>query len=430
MTVEPEINNVLGRLQELHPKQIDLSLSRIQNLLARLGSPQNTLPPVIHIAGTNGKGSTIAFLRAIFEAAGLRVHVYTSPHLVDFMERIVLAGEVISEDNLNQVLADCERANDGEAITFFEITTAAAFLAFASVPADIVILETGLGGRLDATNIIEKPALTAITPISMDHMHFLGNSLSKITAEKAAIQKHGVPSVVASQQKIAQEVLEAHAREVGTDIFLYGRDWQVATDTGDFIYRSSTRNLTLPKPSLYGAHQVINAGCAIACLEKLSATHITEKAMRNGLKNTIWPGRLERLREGRLVASLPNDWEIWLDGGHNAGAGEALGQTVSDWNEKPTHLVVGMLETKQIHDFLAPLAPQTKSMHMIEIPDEPKTAKASSLASAAHALGVRTAISENVHAAISDIIAKEKMASRILVCGSLHLLGHVYKLNI
>ena len=224
MILEQGTNNILDRLQELHPKQIDLSLGRIKNLMTRLGSPQNTLPPVIHIAGTNGKGSTIAFLRAMLEAAGLRVHVYTSPHLVNFVERIVLAGDVISENNLNQVLADCERANAGQAITFFEITTAAAFLAFASVPADAVILETGLGGRLDATNIIEKPVLTAITPISMDHMHFLGNSLSKIAAEKAAIQKRNVPSVVAAQQKITQKVLSAQARKVGTDIFLYGRD--------------------------------------------------------------------------------------------------------------------------------------------------------------------------------------------------------------
>ena len=430
MTLEQETNNVLNRLQELHPKQIDLSLGRIQNLMARLGSPQKTLPPVIHVAGTNGKGSTIAFLRAILEATGLRVHVYTSPHLVNFMERIVLAGDVISEDNLNQVLADCERANAGEPITFFEITTAAAFLAFASVPADVVILETGLGGRLDATNIIEKPALTVITPISMDHMHFLGNSLNKIAAEKAAIQKHNVPSVVASQQEISQRVLLAQAREVGTNIFLYGRDWQVTMDTDGFVYRSSKRHLTLPKPSLYGAHQLINAGCAIACLEKLSLFHITEKAMRLGLKNTMWPGRLEQLREGHLVTSLPNGWELWLDGGHNAGAGEALRQTLLDWNEKPTHLIVGMLETKQIHDFLAPLVPQTESMHMIEIPDEPKTAKASSLAAAAQELGVRTAISENVLNAISDIITKEKKTARILVCGSLYLLGHVYKLNI
>ena len=430
MILEQGTNNILDRLQELHPKQIDLSLGRIKNLMTRLGSPQNTLPPVIHIAGTNGKGSTIAFLRAMLEAAGLRVHVYTSPHLVNFVERIVLAGDVISENNLNQVLADCERANAGQAITFFEITTAAAFLAFASVPADAVILETGLGGRLDATNIIEKPVLTAITPISMDHMHFLGNSLSKIAAEKAAIQKRNVPSVVAAQQKITQKVLSAQARKVGTDIFLYGRDWHITMETDSFVYQSSKRHLTLPKPSLYGAHQLINAGCAVACLEKFSIFNITEKAMRHGLINTIWPGRLDRLRKGRLVTSLPDDWELWLDGGHNAGAGEALGQTLLDWNEKPTHLIVGMLETKQVHDFLAPLVNQAKSMHMIEIPDEPNTAKASSLASAAQALGVHTAISNNVLAAISDIIAKEKVPSRILVCGSLYLLGHVYNLNI
>jgi len=429
MILEQETNTVLDRLQELHPKKIDLSLGRIQNLMARLGSPQNTLPPVIHIAGTNGKGSTIAFLRAILEAAGLRVHTYTSPHLVTFMERITLAGEVISKDNLNQVLTECEKANAGKPITFFEITTAAAFLAFASVPADVVILETGLGGRLDATNIIKKPALTAITPIGMDHMQFLGNSLSKIASEKAAIQKHDVPSVVASQQEITQKVLLTQAREVGTDIFLYGRDWHVTINTDGFVYSSSKRYLKLPKPSLYGAHQFINAGCAIACLEKLNMFHITEKSMRHGLKQTMWPGRLERLKEGRLVASLPNDWELWLDGGHNADAGKALGLTLSDWNEKPTHLIVGMLETKQIHDFLAPLVPRTESMHMIEIPDEPKTTKAPYLASAARALGARTTSSGNVLNAISDIIAKEKKPSRILICGSLYLLGHVYKLN-
>ena len=428
MTLKREITKTLNRLRQIHPREIDLSLGRIENLMARLGSPQNSMPPTIHVAGTNGKGSTIAFLRAMLEAAGMRVHVYTSPHLIDFAERIVLAGKVISEDHLIKVLSECERVNNGEPITFFEITTAAAFLAFAGTPADIVILETGLGGRLDATNIVKKPALTVITPISMDHMQFLGNSLDKIAAEKAAIQKAAVPSVIAPQERVAQNILLAQGQKVGTDIFLYDRDWRVSISTDGFVYQSSEMHLHLPNPSLYGHHQFINAGCAIAGLEKLPNHNPTEKAIQIGLKETVWPGRLEKIDSGQLSISLPQNWELWVDGGHNAGAGKVIGQTLLSWIDKPTHLLIGMLDTKQAREFLAPMASHAKDIYTVEIPDQPNTASASSLADIARDLDLQSYVADNVRSAISTIIAEEKKPSRILVCGSLYLLSHVYGL--
>ncbi len=281
-----ESDAILERLHALHPKLIDLSLGRIEALMSRLGSPEKNLPPVIHIAGTNGKGSTLAFLRAMLEAASLRVHAYTSPHLVRFAERIMLAGNTVKEEDLVKLLSECERANGGEEITFFEITTAAAFLAFANVAAEIVLLETGLGGRLDATNLVAKPALTVITPIAMDHMQYLGDSLSEIAGEKAAIQKPGVTSVVGPQDEVAQAVILAVAEDVGAEVFLYGRDWRIDITDDGFAYSSEALELDLPRPSLPGAHQLINAATAIACLEQLTDFELSDRAIVRGLSNT------------------------------------------------------------------------------------------------------------------------------------------------
>lgn len=424
-----ESDVILERLHALHPKLIDLSLDRIETLMMQLGSPQDDLPPMIHVAGTNGKGSTIAFLRAVLEAAGLKVHVYTSPHLVRFAERIVLAGKIVAEDDLVTLLGECERANGGEEITFFEITTAAAFLAFANVAADIVLLETGLGGRLDATNLVAKPALTVITPVAMDHMHFLGDSLAEIAGEKAAIQKKGVPSVVGPQDDAALEVILAAAGDIGSEVFLYGRDWSIdATDSG-FSYQSEALQLALPAPSLPGPHQLINAGTAVACLEQLPGFTLAERSIARGLANAVWPGRLQHLTEGQIASALPEGWELWLDGGHNAAAGQALGAALSVWRDKPTHLVVGMLESKQALEFLTPLATVAESAQTIDIPGEANATPAPGLATIAADAGLRATAATDLHAAIGAIMAEEPGPARILVCGSLYLLSHIYREN-
>jgi dihydrofolate synthase/folylpolyglutamate synthase len=420
---------ILERLQALHPKLIDLSLGRIETLLERLGSPQDRLPPVIHVAGTNGKGSTIAFLRAILEAAGKTVHAYTSPHLVRFSERIVLAGEIINEDDLVTLLSECERCNGGEEITFFEITTAAAFLGFASVEADILLLETGLGGRLDATNLVKKPALTAITPIGMDHMHYLGNSLAAIAYEKAAIQKNRVPSIVGPQDDAALKVILETADTIGAKPFVSGENWQVAEEAGGFCYSSDALTLHLPTPSLPGGHQMVNAGTAIACIEKLPHNTITDHAISTGLCNAVWPGRLQKLTEGLLVDKLADGWELWLDGGHNPAAGEALGDALTAWNEKPTYLISGMSENKQAVEFFQPLAAVAKNMRAIDIPGDHASLPAAEIASAGREAGFQAETASSFNTALNAILVYEPGPARILVCGSLYLLGHVYDQN-
>ncbi len=349
-------DRVLERLGRLHPKLIDLSLGRVERLLAALGNPQDRLPPVVHVAGTNGKGSTVATLRACLEAGGWRVHAYISPHLVRFHERIRLAGELIEEEALLALLEECERANRGEPITYFEITTAAAFLAFSRTPADIVLLETGLGGRLDATNVVRRPAATAITPISLDHQAFLGDTIAAIAGEKAGILKSGAPAIIGPQMPEAAAVFAAHAAAVGAPLLRFGQEWR-CTATGDGMrYEGPGWRYDLPLPSLPGAHQIINAGTAIACLEQLTGFQIAGEAIARGLRRIDWPARLQRLTHGPLVEMLPEGSELWLDGGHNPGAGAALAAMAAGWHDRPLDLVVGMLNTKDAAGFLAPLA--------------------------------------------------------------------------
>ncbi len=353
MTAETS-DRVLERLGRLHPKLIDLSLGRIERLLAALGNPQDALPPVVHVAGTNGKGSTVATLRACLEAAGYRVHAYTSPHLVRFHERIRLAGRLIDEDALLALLEECERVNGGTPITYFEITTAAALLAFARNPADIVLLETGLGGRLDATNVIQRPAATAITPISLDHQAFLGDTIAAIAGEKAGILKPGAPAVVAPQPPEAEAVIEARAAGLDAPLLRWRREWRCEAAGDGMRYAGPRWRLDLPLPSLAGAHQIVNAGTAIACLEALAEFSLPPEAIAAGLRHIEWPARLQRLGRGPLVAMLPAGWELWLDGGHNPGAGAVLAAAVALWRDRPLHLIVGMLNTKDAAGFLAP----------------------------------------------------------------------------
>lgn len=420
---------LLERLSHLHPKVIDLSLERIKRLLARLGHPERSLPPVIHVAGTNGKGSTVAYLRAIAEAADLRAHAYTSPHLVRFHERIRLAGTLIGEDALSLLLDECERANGDAPITFFEVTTAAAFLAFARTPADMLLLEVGLGGRLDATNVIAQPALSIITPISIDHVQFLGDTLTAIAGEKAGILKPGVACVVGPQPPAAAAAIEARAKEVGAPLLRHGTEWHVeATDEG-FVYRGRTRRIDLPRPVLPGVHQIANAGMAVAAVDALAGGFVIgDDAIRTGLETAEWPARLQRLARGPLVKLLPAGWELWLDGGHNPAAGEALAETARGWRNRPLHLVVGMINTKDVAGFLRPLAPHTASLTALSIPGNPAAVAPEEIAAAGRALSLAAHTAPDATTALKQITATVAPA-RVLICGSLYLAGTVLAAN-
>lgn len=420
---------ILDRLKRLHPRLIDLSLDRIERLLAALGEPQRALPPVIHVAGTNGKGSTVALLRAVLEAAGAAVHVYTSPHLVRFHERIVIAGRMISEDALAARLAECEAANGGAAITFFEITTAAAFLAFARAPADVLLLETGLGGRLDATNVVARPAVTVITPISLDHQAYLGATLCQIAGEKAGILKAGVPCVVASQEPEAAAVIRGRAAALGAPLSEQGRHWQVATRDGGMIYADAAGMLSLPLPCLPGVHQVGNAGAAIAAVRAFSPVRCAAAAIAAGMRSAVWPARLQRLDTGRLAALLPQGWELWLDGGHNPAAAAALAQHLAGWRDRPAGLVLGLLSSKDAAGFIAPLKPYASAAATVAIPGEPAAVAAADLAAVAASVGLRATPAVSVAEALVSLRDQIRRPARVLICGSLYLAGHVLAEN-
>lgn len=421
---------VLARLQALHPRSIDLSLERIERLLARLGHPERTLPPVVHIAGTNGKGSTLAMLDAMLTAAGWRVHRYVSPHLVRFNERILLHGEPISELLLADVLDECERANAGEPVTFFEITTAAAFLAFAAVPADIVLLETGLGGRLDATNVVEHPRLVLLSPVSMDHEAHLGDTLARIAGEKAGIVKPGAPAISAAQDPRALAVFEERARALGVPLSVGGRDWRVEARGDRLIFEDATGRLDLPRPVLRGCHQIGNAGLALAAARALEEYAVGPAACALGLRRARWPARLQRLRRGPLPAALPAGWEAWLDGGHNPAAGEVLAASLPEIARgRPVDLVVGMLSTKDVLAFLAPLARIARSITLVPVPDTPlgrdPVATAASLAPG----GCRAETAASPLEAVTRLVARHREPALVLVCGSLYLAGAVLREN-
>jgi dihydrofolate synthase/folylpolyglutamate synthase len=420
---------VLDRLTQLHPKLIDLSLDRVERLLERLGNPHRALAPVVHVAGTNGKGSVVAFLRAGLQAAGYRVHVYTSPHLVRFNERIVIAGTMISDERLVPILEECERVNGDEPITFFEITTVAAFLAFARQPADIVLLETGLGGRLDATNLIAQPALTVITPVSIDHQQFLGETLAEIAAEKAGILKPGVSCVVAAQEPDAGVVIRNQAAACGAPLIEEGKDFSARRDGDRLMFSSRTGNRRFPLPALAGEHQYYNAGVTIACLAALETFRVDDDAISRGLQNVSWPARLQRLRHGPLADKLPPGWELWLDGGHNEAAGKMLADHAGHWTDKPLYLIFGMLSSKAPSPFLAPFRKYTRALQAVAIPNVKATLGADDAAWAARTVGIESAAALDIDTAFARIIAAETVPSRILICGSLYLAGEVLKEN-
>jgi dihydrofolate synthase/folylpolyglutamate synthase len=419
----PPLEHIVERLKNLHPKAIDLSLDRLERLLRRLGSPERRLPPVIHVAGTNGKGSLVAFMRAIFEADGRRVHVYTSPHLVRFNERTRLAGRLIEDDLLQDVLLECEAVNAGDAITQFEITTAASFLAFARVPADVLLLETGLGGRLDATNVVERPALTAITPISFDHMERLGDTIAKIAGEKAGILKKGVPVVVGPQTDEALGVIERRARDLDARIVLWERDYRVRPATDGFNFASNAGERALPRPGLAGQHQIANAATAVACVETQTICRIASDAVAAGLLRVEWPARLQRLARGALADALAPDCELWLDGCHNQGGAEAIAETLASWRKadaRPIHLIVGMKETKDATTYFRPFAGIVASVAAIPIPDETHYPP-EGLAAVARGLGIEA----RAAASAREALARLPAGTRVLICGSLYLAGRI-----
>jgi dihydrofolate synthase/folylpolyglutamate synthase len=430
------LDALIARLVSLHPKKIDLSLERIERLLGRLGNPQRQLPPVIHVAGTNGKGSTIAFLRAVLEAADLGVHVYTSPSLVRFHERIRLAhaggGRLVDDDALADALSACERVNAGEPITAFEIGTAAAFVLFAHHPADALLLEVGLGGRLDATNVIERPAVSVITPISIDHTEHLGPTLSDIAGEKAGILKRGVPAVVARQDARALSVIERAAAKVGAPLLIAGEHWTAYEENGRLVYADETGLLDLPHPRLLGRHQLENAGIAIAALRATPAFDVPAAAYEAGMLKVEWAARMQRLSAGRLVQKLPRGSELWLDGGHNVAGAAATAAAVAELGERvnrPLVLVVGMLASKDAEGFLACFSDLARHVFTVPAPGEAVRSPAEIAAVAARVGLVAEAVA-SVEEALTRVGALElETPPRVLVTGSLYLAGEVLMQN-
>ena len=428
------VDAIVARLTALHPKRIDLSLDRVQRLLAVLDHPERKLPPVIHVAGTNGKGSTIAFLRAILEAAGKRTHVYTSPHLVRFNERFRLGeGALVSDVELGATLEECERVNDGAPITVFEITTAVGLLLFARHPADVLLMEVGLGGRLDATNVVDNPIATVITRIAIDHTDFLGDTLDKIATEKAGILKRGVPAIVAAQVRDALAAIEREAAKLNVPLKIAGEDWTATEERGRLVYQDEAGLLDLPAPKLYGRHQFENAGLAIAALRAIKPFKISPAAFEAGMVKADWLARLQRLAQGRLVELAPAGSELWLDGGHNPDGGRAIAAALADLEERvsrPLVLIVGMLASKDCQGFLSNFTGLARRVIAVPVPGAEKGMTAEAVADAARAIGLPATSRDNLDEAL-DAARKLDLdpPPRILITGSLYLAGAVLREN-
>jgi dihydrofolate synthase/folylpolyglutamate synthase len=426
------LQDVVARLSALHPRRIDLSLERMHRLLERLDHPERKLPPAIHVAGTNGKGSTVAYLRAILEAAGLKVHAYTSPYLVRLNESFRIAGTLVGDDDLTRALAHCERVNAGAPLTFFEAKTAAAFHLFAQHPADVLLLEVGLGGRLDSTNVIETPLASVIAPISMDHTEFLGDTLAAIAGEKAGIVKPGVPVISAEQHPEAMAVIERQASRLRAPLHAAGQEWHVGVERGRLVYQDERGLMDLAAPRLFGRHQFDNAGLAIATLRAIDALKIGQAAYE-AIVNAEWPARMQRLSSGRLMTWGPQGSEIWLDGGHNSEGGRVAAAALGDLEERvsrPLVVIVGMMGNKDAGAFLANFAGLTRHIIAVDVPGADNAMPPDRLADAARALGMRVEIAGSVETALRGLakLAYE-VPPRILIAGSLYLAGHVLALN-
>jgi len=433
----PPLGELIARLSALHPERIDLDIERMHRLLERLDHPERKLPPVIHVAGTNGKGSTIAYLRAILEAANLRVHVYTSPSLVRINECFRLGrpggGVLVGDDELRSALEHCERANAGAPITIFEIETAAAFLLFAQHPADVVLLEVGLGGRLDATNVIDAPLAAVIAPVSMDHTEYLGDTLMKIAREKAGIIKRGTPVICAEQPPEAMAVIEQGAKRMHAPLHSAGEEWHVNVERGRLVYQDDHGLMDLAAPKLFGRHQFDNAGLAIATLRAQNTFRIEPAAFEAGIVNAEWPARMQRLAAGTLVEQAPQGSELWLDGGHNAGGGRVAAAALGDLEERvsrPLVVIAGMMANKDAGGFLANFAGLTRHIVAVKIPDREGAMPPDRLADAARALGMRVESAASVEAALRSLARLSyEVPPRILITGSLYLAGHVLAAN-
>lgn len=425
---------IVQRLMSHHPRVITLGLERIERLLKALGSPEKKLPPLVHVAGTNGKGSLVAYLRAMAEAAGYRVHVYTSPHLVRFNERIRIAGQLIGDDDLDDLLTECEEANGDTPISFFDITTALAFLAFSRVPAELGIVEVGMGGRFDSTNVIE-PALSAITPVGYDHTGFLGDKLEGIAWEKAGIIKRAIPAVIGRQREVSAQVIETEAAKLAAPLFRMGREWQVTPQEQGFRYESDLLTLDLPAPALVGMHQIDNAATAVACVERLRAARfdIGDAAIARGLASVEWPARLQRLTKGPLPDSLPPGCELWLDGGHNEDCGIVLGRMAAEWAKEPAalplYLVFAMQTTKDASGFLRPLARYATAARAVPFPEGHVAYTPQEACAKAADVGLDCTPANDIGAALEDLMATQPAPMRILICGSLYLAGEVLVRN-
>ncbi|MFT4120768.1 bifunctional folylpolyglutamate synthase/dihydrofolate synthase [Bradyrhizobium sp.] len=436
-SAKPPLGDLIERLSALHQKRIDLGLERMHRLLERLGHPERKLPPVIHIAGTNGKGSTLAYLRATLEAAGLRVHAYTSPYLVRINECFRLGrvggGVLVGDDELRAALEEVERVNGGEPATVFELKTAAAFHLFAQNPADVVLLEVGLGGRLDSTNVVDAPAACVITPISMDHMDFLGDTLTSIAGEKAAIIKRGVPVISAEQTSEAMAVIDAQAKRMRAPLFAANESWHVNVERGRLVYSDDRGLMDLAAPRLFGRHQFDNAGLAIATLRATDAFKINQAAFEAGILGAEWPARMQRITSGEMLGWGPQGSEIWLDGGHNAEGGRVAAAALGDLEERvsrPLVLIAGMMANKDAQGFLANFAGLTRHIIVVPIPETENAMPADRLADAVRSLGMRVEIAPGIEAALRTLsrLAYE-VPPRILITGSLYLAGHVLAIN-
>ena len=431
------VESILARLTALHPKRIDLSLDRMWRILAALGHPERSLPPVIHVAGTNGKGSTIAFMRAVLEAAGLRVHVYTSPHLVRFNERFRIGaegeGRLASDQELAAALDECERANAGAPITVFEITTAAGLFLFARHAADVLLLEVGLGGRLDATNVVDWPLASVITPVSFDHAEHLGGTLGEIAGEKAGILKRGVPAIVAAQPREALAAIERQAARLEAPIRIAGEHWTATEERGRLVYQDEAGLLDLPAPRLYGRHQFENAGVAIATLRAIDTLEVPPSAFESGIARADWPARMQRLSHGPLAALAPAGGELWLDGGHNADGGRAIANALADLEERvsrPLVLVVGMLATKDCGSFLRNFTGLVRRVVAVPIPGQVSSLPAETVCEVARDAGIPAQPSIDVAAALATVAQFAlDPPPRILITGSLYLAGDVLARN-
>jgi dihydrofolate synthase/folylpolyglutamate synthase len=427
---------ILSRLLDLHPKKIDLSLGRIERLLEAIGRPDLALPPTIHVAGTNGKGSTLAFLRAMLEASGARVHVYTSPHLLRFNERIRLAspggGRLVDDDALREALELCERANGAKPITFFEITTAAAFHLFANTPADWLLLETGLGGRFDATNVITAPKAAIVTSVSLDHQEFLGDTVEKIAYEKAGIFKRGAPAIIGFQSDSVRDVLVREARRVGAPVFVAGEDFHIYEENGRLVFEDARGLLDLPAPRLPGRHQHQNAAAAIAALRAV-APQVQTSAIDAGLLRADWPARLQRITRGAVVELALSGAEIWIDGGHNEDGGRVLAEAMAEFEEKtprPLALICGAQTTKDVAALLRHFVGLAREVIAVPVEGEHKSWPPEEVAAAARAQGIPSRAAASVEEALA-LIRQTSFAQppRILIAGSLYLAATVLTLN-